>query len=396
MKTSLLFGSGVSLYSGIPDLFRISDDLLNSNLYWKNDQIYIREGYFSFTKQNYLYCYSVRARRLIHLIKLEIDRFNEFVNNRHITNYEDIYYVIRQLDDCLKNEYENPAVLKLIDFLIKTMDISKQKLIEELKEAKVYIECVVWQSIDEKIEKFDQFNIIHELMKIFNIGSIFSLNHDLVLDKWLIANNIDVDDGFEQVDGLLPQWKGFVGNTQGLKLHKLHGSIDWFELSVCKPYRYEQVFKIPVKTYIGSIHLSNDSFLGATKDVPELLIGTFNKMFGYLSGVFEHLYDMFRENLKTTEILIISGYGFGDKGINTRLLHWISSPYSKKMIVIHPDKTKLISDSRGSFKINFLNERRKHPKFEIVEKKFEDVSLKDIQGCLIENVNPPTANYFII
>ena len=43
-----------------------------------------------------------------------------------------------------------------------------------------------------------------------------------------------------------------------------------------------------------------------------------------------------------SEILIVSGYSFGDKGINTRLVDYINDPICKKFILIHPDKSVLI------------------------------------------------------
>lgn len=101
-------------------------------------------------------------------------------------------------------------------------------------------------------------------------------------------------------------------------------------------------------------------------------------MLGYLSDIFETLYDAFKIKLKESNILIISGYGFADKGINTQLSYWLNHESSYKMIIIHPYKDELIKKSRGNFRLNLMNERSKHPKVELIEKKFEEVTIEEI------------------
>ena len=76
--------------------------------------------------------------------------------------------------------------------------------------------------------------------------------------------------------------------------------------------------------------------------------------------------------------MIVSGYGFADKGINTQLSYWLNHETSHKMVIIHPYKDELIQKSRGNFRLNLMNEHSKHPKVELIQKKFEDASFEDI------------------
>ena len=126
------------------------------------------------------------------------------------------------------------------------------------------------------------------------------------------------------------------------------------------------------------IHDSIDIGIGR----PELLIGTFNKMWGYLLGIFEESFYIFKKSLDKSDTLIISGYGFGDKGINTKLHNWLKSKQSKKMVIIHPNKRELIRNSRGIFPLGFMSMVGKHPKISFIEKKFENVTIEEIRGVL--------------
>ena len=102
-------------------------------------------------------------------------------------------------------------------------------------------------------------------------------------------------------------------------------------------------------------------------------------MLGYLSGVFKLLYDEFKKCLLTTEILIVSGYGFGDKGVNTKIINWLNSENSRKLIIIHPNKKALIENSRGNFYHNVLNEYKQHPKVDLIESKFEELGWEELK-----------------
>ena len=52
--------------------------------------------------------------------------------------------------------------------------------------------------------------------------------------------------------------------------------------------------------------------------------------------------------MRDIEWLVISGYGFGDKGINSYITNWIYNVFPRRLIVIHPDPGALAQDARGA------------------------------------------------
>jgi hypothetical protein len=380
MKTTLILGSGVSYYSGIPGIGAITDSILTAeNIGKHTDLNYYFEGYLGYTKQNYLQHHLTTCQNLIRLIIENIDNFYTHINFVHQTNYEDIYYVLRQINDSYYLEYENPALIKLIEFLLNETKFNLTNFKEAIQESIRFIESVVWQSIDKSELISNQYDIISDLIKHFGLDTILSLNHDLVLENWFDSNNIKYDDGFHYDNKKLPEWKGFNNNKDEIKLCKVHGSIDWFDFRIVKPHTYDNLVKVPRNHYPELTNQIDDSFKAPNGGRPALLIGTFNKMLGYLSGIHELLFEELKSAIKSSELIIIAGYAFADKGINTRLTNWLIHDNAKKMILIHPNKNNLINKSRGSFKINIMTKKEKHPKVELIEKKFEEIEIEEIK-----------------
>jgi len=117
---------------------------------------------------------------------------------------------------------------------------------------------------------------------------------------------------------------------------KLHGSINW------QRYSHEKIELFESSKY-------NSTY----EDNPVFLIGTFNKMFDYTNNdIFLQLYHIFYTLLNRIKTLIISGYSFSDKGINTRLYIWMGSNPENKIIIIHPNCDGLKNSARGIISIN--------------------------------------------
>ena len=64
---------------------------------------------------------------------------------------------------------------------------------------------------------------------------------------------------------------------------------------------------------------------------------------------------LFRERLKRTCYLIISGYSFRDKGINTAILEWLYYDQNHRIVVVHRNPEGLIINARGAIQIAFKN-----------------------------------------
>lgn len=101
MVTSTFFGSGVSYISGIPGVGTITEKVFSGeNVGRQADSTYYISG-----GQPYLQHHVIDNLKLIDFIKSDIDKFYSHLNRTHYTNYEDIYYVLRQVKDSFNFEF---------------------------------------------------------------------------------------------------------------------------------------------------------------------------------------------------------------------------------------------------------------------------------------------------
>ena len=79
-----------------------------------------------------------------------------------------------------------------------------------------------------------------------------------------------------------------------------------------------------------------------------MLVGTFNKILGYPSGIYADQHFHFQGALRNTDHVLVAGYGFRDKAINSRIIAWAERPGRRRMVVIHRDPESFESDARGA------------------------------------------------
>ena len=83
---------------------------------------------------------------------------------------------------------------------------------------------------------------------------------------------------------------------------------------------------------------------------PAFLTGTFNKMLQYTSGIYAELHYQMYRSLRRVQTLIVCGYGFGDKGINTTIWEWVDSLGDNQIVVVHPEPEKLKANARSEIR----------------------------------------------
>lgn len=371
-KISLLLGSGISLYSGLKNVKSITDTILNTDIVARNSDM----NYYVYSKP--LECNYVKSiQRLLKYLKNIIVDYHNYAKIRYEFNYEELYYILYQISDSESQEYENPAIYPLIQRINKEFE-SELKFYESdltryINESKRYIHYIVYQLLQLSNGSLEQFKIISEIEKLTANIDIFTLNHDILLETYFKKENKKFNIGFEKSGSISVFNRDLLAKTGGLNLYKLHGSIDWFVFQdkngssnlYCVPLDYDAQIDRYYKL---------DERLGLTDGLPHFLIGTFNKMLNYLSGVYEIVFDIFKNRILSADKMIISGYGFCDKGINMHISHYINQS-DKELIIVHPDKKQLVETARGNFHINILN----NPKVKFVEKLFEDISIDDLK-----------------
>ena len=84
-----------------------------------------------------------------------------------------------------------------------------------------------------------------------------------------------------------------------------------------------------------------------------MLIGSFNKLHAYTRSINFELQCLFAKQLNESEHLVISGYSFGDQGINSRIISWALSSRKRKIYLIHKAPEDLILNARPAIRTNF-------------------------------------------
>jgi hypothetical protein len=413
-KICFLLGSGISLHAGMPSVVEISKQILSRQE--------------SSCPQNTYDC-SIGDKELLKL-KLDVQflrRLDDLAKSRYAketwrqVNYEDLAYLATQIHDDFLGQYENPALVPLAHCLLKSIpDLrSAGELGELARRTLAYISCVVCQMLCKQPSKTetDYLGLFQEAImdKCCGEVNLFSLNHDLLLERFLREKGIHVIDGFDKENALgIRRWNPELFDCSQVKtpgpsarLFKLHGSIDWRWFhprplakgndntwSSCggcddNPWR---------DNYIG---IRSNKQLRCKRDEkgrshdgigqPFLLLGTFNKILNYTDPIFLELHYRFYRILNESECLIVCGYSFGDKGINQYIANWLSSSSGKnqrKMILIDPHSFEEVRRGARSAIATKLETWKNKGQFEHFRSKIEDMTWNQLREKLFHKNTP--------
>lgn len=382
---AFLFGSGISLPAKLPSTQDITERVLTGKgVARHSDETY----YFGKPMNGMPDEYIPKVVSFIRRLKMEIDNYYAFNQNRQ-TNYEDIYSLASQIHDSESNEYDNPAISALINkirsdswhILVGRPNLkwADWRIIDISTEATNYIADVLWHLLTIPPSDLSYLSFIDDCQRDsrFDQIDIFTLNHDTVLETYFENLNMPspLIDGFDVPTNNVRYWNPSLfesSNNNRIRLFKLHGSINWFRFED-KP---SLTLGIPLKEFWNSPSIDYPP-----KGRPEILIGTLNKIFLYAGPIYIDLHSLFYRSLRNIRKLIISGYGFNDKIINTRVIYWLSSHPENKMILIHPDLKQLKSTARLAVARQleyWINEN----KCSLIEKRIELTNWTDIQGVI--------------
>jgi hypothetical protein len=389
---SFLFGSGISIPAGFPKTNDITNKVLSGdNIYhFSDDTYYIRQNAADLTKSD------PDVSRIISFLRLISDTCSTyyFQGNKHEINYEDLFYIINQMEDCISGEYENPiadSFIRLIQTEIDKItsqgleDLHRWETIELLNQSENYIIDTVWRSLQRDIPEINFLQNIIDACLDNEFINIFTLNHDLVLETLFSRSNITYTDGFGDAErNNVRYWNPsllFTAETK-IKVIKLHGSINWFNY----PPNEHTIGSKALASVPADADIWHIQSLSGDKEYPYggrplVLVGTFNKILQYTNEIFADLYCCFLQSLKTTNIIIISGYGFGDKGINNQIIEWMYKSKENRIIVIHKSPSELFDYARNAIKKHWASwEVRKRLHF--IRKNIEDTSWAEIKEVL--------------
>ena len=298
MKIGCLFGSGISLKAGYKCVSQITDIILSGEeiSHQSDSRYYFLPPAYSNTDEN--------VNRIINFLKFlhnENKQYNEEFKSNPTPSYEDLFYTVRQIHDEINGEQENFIVRKYIqniDIDSVTMLQANSSLFNDftvndlINETMTYINNVVTILLYKPPNDISYLSIIKDILSKHDI-EIFSINHDLLLETYFELNKITYCDGFSNPKGDIKHFDSKLFSTDcNIKLYKLHGSSNWHR------YRYNGTDwrgDFIGKPTIPDIHHTKDEngiFLAPIESTTKILIGTFNKLIDYNSGIFSDLFCM--------------------------------------------------------------------------------------------------------
>ncbi len=388
-KINLFLGSGVSKLSGLPDAKKITNSIFEID--WHNNSY----GLFQFgphpDEQRRSEYSADKTAEFLEKIREKIYTNCNYERLASV-NYEDIMDVLRKMQRILRSshpateEFEYIRTYTDIDFS-NSAQIDRSKYLNYLQICKDLIQSVVFHWLNTSNDPVG-FDLLNEICKgdYFNSVDIITLNHDLLIERCLLKNGISFNDGFSNPDGDVKWFNQQIlkSRQSRIRLLKLHGSIDWYEIRINKMGSNE-LHQVDVKICCGSDPLSLKDRHGLALDMPtesypNFATGTDTKVYRYEHGITGSMYSCFLESLDETNRIILSGFGWNDKYVSDTLIRWMSSSEKNKLILLHktPESIKKSRSAIWQRYDDLLKCRRLVP----VEKWFSDTKLEDIKDFL--------------
>lgn len=281
--------------------------------------------------------------------------------------YEEVYSIADQVRQHLSQDYENNALIPTIDYLCRVLGPTgrpdtSDELQERCKELTTLIRCIVttgvsgssWHrcSPDGKPHNLDV--LIGLLAKCERLH-IMTTNFDTLIEDALSASDIEFTDGFDpttEFDEQVVRWSPDTTLSEmrsTVSLYKLHGSRNWSWVHHGPTGRLLFLAKV-VRTIKPNPYLDDDHRLLDSSGL--LLSGKTNKLLSYNQGWAYDLMCLARSSLRRCKHLVVAGYGFGDEGINFRILDWMQDS-EHKMFVVDPKGHNTFAFAAGAIAPRF-------------------------------------------
>lgn len=345
-RAAFFLGSGISYTSGAPSVSTITGSLLNGAWCPHTDwRFYPRP----LSEEQASVGSALRAQEFLRLIKREIDP-HLLAREKREANYEDIYAAARHILDDETGEITNPL---LADTLAKIKAASAPLHVGQ----EHHIDKNPFASLADRATDLVQWAVYYGLaaakipvgfapisavMRHAAETDVFSLNHDLLIETEAANAGVTLLDGFGAPTGDVRIFDGAwrIGEP-AVRVLKLHGSTNWYLFRFAEWDQFASVKGNPdhVRDAAGEL-------LNPVDVLPMFLTGTTVKEQAYGVSLFGELFTAFRSLLSRHRTLICSGYGWGDKGINTRLRQWLRDARENRIVILHNGTEERVSQTR--------------------------------------------------
>jgi hypothetical protein len=310
------------------------------------------------------------------------------------SNYEDLYFAVNEIYEHLRYNYDNPCLEPLIAGLMEKVDWGdvdgdpREGLEDAASEACDLIRSVVARSLSGAPES-THLNLLIDIIRArqFQRLDIFTLNHDCHIETALQEAKLAYEDGFRPIGHRdVHAWSRahLEQDSSYVTLCKLHGSVDWYRAQI-EGYCFEDVL---IRTRDDVEHLGQFELpQGRTRpyispDDRQILVGRHNKILSYTGGWYLELCYWFKRRLEHADVLVVSGYSFGDKGINSAIIDAFAPCDPRRLlIVIDPsDESDLVKKARYAIAGKW-NTLKSQGQLTYVQCDFGSVKLDDLRDA---------------
>lgn len=359
----LFLGSGVSRPSGLPSVEQITERLLKDTYYYDKNST---GTYYSAKHEDLQYAEPMRkVQQLLQLLS-ELDEYylqsiapywsgKEFLKTgsiyRSVTSYEDLFYLTEQIKMAGMGLVDDAPIGAFVDVVERkagnilegeNRDARLISLYHLAVEASRFIEWIVTMSLD--VERIIGLDLVVELAESQRIErlDIVTLNHDTLVEQILTENNISFVDGFGRQDGDV-RWQDdsvYDAKDAKVRLIKPHGSVNWYKFSLNGKERHAM---IDGKDPTQCNNKKGERLKNSIK-TPSFLSGK-SKVISYNRGIYTDVFYRFHRALRENDLMVMSGYGWGDTAINLRLENWVDYNENNRIILLHKNSKELMDRS---------------------------------------------------
>jgi hypothetical protein len=340
---SFLLGAGFSAPMGYPTGNQLNEKLLNfrsysarvspaGELYFSNPDN--KDCTIGNPYNDYLQCCLSLVEEYSKHNQFDYEQFFEFLAKKEYLSDSTSTY------SHICNSFINDSIT--IDSISSNIDTIYNQMVSSLlmdSKGKVWYDDM--PNHIGKIGIYDGFLKLLSNWSTNSIVHIHTLNHDMLFESFNRTDYISgkICDGFEEIGSdyygelrtsenrtyhvRLERFTGIY--NQNIRLYKLHGSLDYVLYYKTAEDGITLVPDKYVKTRygIGYGNILRDTHNRNTYEKypfayhANYLTGTSSKISKYEDPLlFKPLFDSFKNNMQTSELLIIIGYGFKDSGIN--------------------------------------------------------------------------------
>lgn len=242
-------------------------------------------------------------------------------SNKYSENIEDFILILRQI---INKDYILPQPIvgswseEILLFRVKQSDIFERFL------DFILARLIEWITPTDSKAKalIKPFKTLFEetVDQDYSVD-IFTLNYDLVFEKFLNSENeMIVNNGFRH--NFWEEYFTTGADNSRINLYKIHGSIDWYFDEVEELIKYKEDHK-------PAFNPKNPSELK-----PHIILGYQHKLFSV--EPFFSIVQEFIQKLRSSNLIIVVGYSFNDSYVNNLLIQEVNKDKNKKLIIVDP------------------------------------------------------------